>query len=61
MSHQYNESRRRLLLITGAMLIAAGATDFGIIQGTDSYWSIGALAAFLIVAGTSLYQLYRRK
>lgn len=61
MGQQYNESRRRLLLTTGAMLIAAGATGIGIIQGRDNHWSIVALVAFLLVAGMSMYQLYRRE
>jgi hypothetical protein len=61
MSQSYNESRRRLFLIAGAMSIAALATAVGMIHGYDSYWSIVALLCFLLVAGGSLFQLYRRE
>jgi hypothetical protein len=61
MNQKYNESRQKLLLIIGAMLIAALATGIGIIRGVDSYLSIGAFLAFLLIAGASMYQLYRRE
>lgn len=43
------------------MLIAALSTGIGITQGADSYWAISGFLLFLLVAGTSLFQLYRRK
>ena len=59
MNQTPTDSRRRLLSITGAMSVAAVATGVGIVRGDGSYWSFAALLAFLLVAGTSLYQLYR--
>jgi hypothetical protein len=61
MSQSYNESRRRLFLITGAILIAALAIGIRITRGYDSYWSIAAFLCFLLVAGVSMYQIYRRE
>lgn len=61
MSQQYNESRRRLLLVTGAMLVAALGMDIIISRGEGGYLATIAFLSFLLVAGTSIYQLYRRK
>ena len=61
MSQQYNESRRRLLLISGAMLVAALATGIRVSRGEGGYLAVVALFCFLLVAITSMYQLYRRR
>ncbi|RJT07446.1 hypothetical protein [Halococcus sp. IIIV-5B] len=59
MSRLGDVTRRRLWLITGAMVLAALATGIGLLQGYDSIWSVGAFLAFLLVAAMSGYELSR--
>ncbi|WP_152416112.1 hypothetical protein [Halococcus hamelinensis] len=59
MNRSRSIDRRRLWLVTGAMLLAALATGVGLLQDYDSIWSVGAFLAFLLVAAMSGYELYR--
>ena len=57
MNHSRSIARRRLWLITSAMLFAALASGVSPLQGVDSIWSVGAFLAFLLVAAMSGYEL----